>query len=376
MISTEPEGALVSCAVTRDRRNSDGAGFGSRARLRNVYSTHRWRPVRARLGPIQKRLEIVLQVLRILGPCLPVYARGPVFAGPVESLAQPVNVHQIGQGSESHLRRSFRQHRYPLLFRRYAARISRHSTYFPTTVPCSGAPLSSTGSARIAFPRFVGNIRALRLPAARSAALRCLRLAVPRERSAVFVSPAATERQAAGLELVTRYPPPGILPWRRQELPSSWGAPIPGCPCSQTPAGRNDPDHNRPLAWPPLEERRRRRRETDFRGSIAWLPGSLSTHHDAGYPNTAQDSLPGAGQALLDGLPTRRAPTKGFKLTSCSLSPFPKLAWHNPLLCSIVSEKIAPQETRNREEEPVLLRNVWNGSFTHKFRQGASFSGS
>jgi len=44
-----------------------------------------------------------------------------------------------------------------------------------------------------------------------------------------------------------------------------------------------------------------------------------------GYPLAAQDSLPGAGQALLDGLSTRRAPMKGFKLTSCSLSSFPKL---------------------------------------------------
>ena len=56
-------------------------------------------------------------------------------------------------------------------------------------------------------------------------------------------------------------------------------------------------------------------------------------------PDPTQDSLPGAGQALPDGLSTRRAPTKGFKLTSCSLSSFPKLAWRNPLLCSRVSGK-------------------------------------
>jgi hypothetical protein len=42
-------------------------------------------------------------------------------------------------------------------------------------------------------------------------------------------------------------------------------------------------------------------------------------------PSTAQGSLPGAGQALLDGLDTRRVPTKGFQLTSCSLSSFSKL---------------------------------------------------
>ena len=50
-----------------------------------------------------------------------------------------------------------------------------------------------------------------------------------------------------------------------------------------------------------------------------------------GYPLAAQDSLPGAGQALLDGLSTRRAPMKGFKLTSCSLSSFPKLLGTIPI---------------------------------------------
>jgi hypothetical protein len=32
--------------------------------------------------------------------------------------------------------------------------------------------------------------------------------------------------------------PAGILPWRRQELPSSWRTPMPVCACSSTPAGR------------------------------------------------------------------------------------------------------------------------------------------
>ena len=44
-----------------------------------------------------------------------------------------------------------------------------------------------------------------------------------------------------------------------------------------------------------------------------------------GYPTTTQDSLPVAGQALPDGLSTRRVPTKGFKLTSCLLSSSSKL---------------------------------------------------
>ncbi|HVX62422.1 MAG TPA: hypothetical protein VHC19_17520, partial [Pirellulales bacterium] len=45
----------------------------------------------------------------------------------------------------------------------------------------------------------------------------------------------------------------------------------------------------------------------------------------ADYPNATQDSLPAAGQALPDGLFTRRVPLKGFRFTSHP--PFPSLAW-------------------------------------------------
>ena len=43
------------------------------------------------------------------------------------------------------------------------------------------ASLPSTGSSRVEFPGFLGTIKALRLPAALPAALRFLRLAVPRD---------------------------------------------------------------------------------------------------------------------------------------------------------------------------------------------------
>jgi hypothetical protein len=54
--------------------------------------------------------------------------------------------------------------------------------------------------------------------------------------------PASLRAATSGLGLVTRYPHPGILPWKQQELPSSWGTPIPVCACSPTPAGRCVPD--------------------------------------------------------------------------------------------------------------------------------------
>ncbi len=62
-----------------------------------------------------------------------------------------------------------------------------------------------------------------------------------------------------------------------------------------------------------------------FRSSIAWLSDSLCTLRDANYSNTTQHSLPVAGQALLDGVLTRKVPMKGFKFYI--LFPFPKLSW-------------------------------------------------
>ena len=42
-------------------------------------------------------------------------------------------------------------------------------------------------------------------------------------------------------------------------------------------------------------------------------------------PRPTQDSLPAAGQALPDGLSTRKVPMKGFRFASYISSPFPKL---------------------------------------------------
>jgi hypothetical protein len=46
-------------------------------------------------------------------------------------------------------------------------------------------------------------------------------------------------------------------------------------------------------------------------------------------PDTTQDSLPVAGQALLDGVRTRKVPMKGFKVVIYISFPFPKLSWRN-----------------------------------------------
>jgi hypothetical protein len=46
-------------------------------------------------------------------------------------------------------------------------------------------------------------------------------------------------------------------------------------------------------------------------------------------PHTTQDSLPAAGQALPDGLSTRKVPTKGFRLASVHLIPLSQASWRN-----------------------------------------------
>jgi len=99
---------------------------------------------------------------------------------------------------------------------------------------------------------------------------------------------------------------------------------MPVCHVQSTPAGLRTPDRYSAAAWPLVCEKQRLPRKV-FRRSIAWLSDSLSTLRRAGYPATTQDSLPAAGQALPDGLPTRRVPAKGFRVLPYISSSFPKL---------------------------------------------------
>jgi len=70
----------------------------------------------------------------------------------------------------------------------------------------------------------------LRLPAAHSAALRFLRLAVPRWRRPVSCAglpplPPGRDADPAGPGLAAPVAPFRLVPWRRQDLPGSWGTP-------------------------------------------------------------------------------------------------------------------------------------------------------
>ena len=119
--------------------------------------------------------------------------------------------------------------------------------------------------------------------------------------------------------------PTGNSPRRRQGSPKFLGNPhCPFAHVQSTPAGLLAPDHCGAAAWPLVCEQQRLPRKV-FRRSIAWLSDWLSTLRRAGHPNATQDSLPAVGQTLLDGLSTRRVPTKGFELLPYISSSFPKL---------------------------------------------------
>ena len=173
------------------------------------------------------------------------------------------------------------------------------------------------------FPCFNGTIKALRLPAAHPAALRCLRLAVPRLHSSGSLLGGRVRRQ--GLELFARCLRPGSR--RGSDRISQVPGEPQNCPFAHvqsTPAGLPAPDHCSAAAWPLVFQQQRLPRKV-FRSSIAWLSDWLSTLRSRSCLRPTQDSLPAAGQALPDGLSTRKVPMKGFRVASYISSPFPKL---------------------------------------------------
>jgi hypothetical protein len=117
------------------RRDADGAGLSSRPAFRDVHTPHGGSLVRAGFRAVEQSLQVTLQVLFVFVRRHSVHADRSVLAGSSVRFFQPVDVHQVGQRGERHLRRLFRQSRYPFLFRGHAFRISRHSSCFSVTVP-------------------------------------------------------------------------------------------------------------------------------------------------------------------------------------------------------------------------------------------------
>jgi len=195
------------------------------------------------------------------------------------------------------------------------------------------------------FPRFHGTIKALRLPAVPPAALRFLRAGGTTGSRSLSLPP-PLRAATPGLGLVTRYPPPGKLPWRRQDLSSSWGTTIPVCPCSQTPAGRHASDRLRGRRMVSAGAKTRTPTMSNISRLNSMAFGLAVYVSRCWLPFTAQDSLPGAGQALLGGLSTRRVPAKVFNSLHVRCPPFPSFLTQ----CTT----IAQIDTRTRARDTVV----------------------
>jgi len=178
------------------------------------------------------------------------------------------------------------------------------------------------------FPRFAGTIKALRLPVVLPAALRYLRLAVPRDHA----------RFAPGIAACGNAGPGGCspgIPIRDCFRGDDRNSQVPGEPqfpfahvlrprpadASLTLAGRSrgprtgndgDADNNR----------------LSRLNSMAF---GLAAYVSRGWlPVLAQGWLPGAGQALLDGLPPAGFRQKVFNSRHVSYTLLFQASWHNP----------------------------------------------
>ena len=126
------------------------------------------------------------------------------------------------------------------------------------------------------FPCFNSTIKALRLPAAHPAALRCLRLAVPR----CFTRCVRSSADECAVEAWSWST--GIS--GRDFSEETTGPPKflgnPNCPFAHVPIRRRQDCLHQTVhsaaAWPLVEQRQRLPRKV-FRRSIAWLSDSLST---------------------------------------------------------------------------------------------------
>jgi hypothetical protein len=181
----------------------------------------------------------------------------------------------------------------------------------------------SPGSSRAEFPGFLGTIKALRPPAGPPAALRFLRLAVPREH-ARFV-PTAAACGGSGPGVGHPVSPSGNASVETTESPKFLGNPHSRLRMFSDP-GR--PVRLRPTTRRPLGPRFLNNEGADH-ASVSGLNSmafgiAAYVSRDGCPPNRAR-----LASRCWSGSPgrafTRRAPLKGFQITSCELSSFPKL---------------------------------------------------
>jgi hypothetical protein len=189
------------------------------------------------------------------------------------------------------------------------------------------ASLPSTGSARARVPLLRRYYQGTPTPVSPPAALRCLRLAVPRDH-ALFRSRHTCASACRARSLVTRYPARVFFRGADRfsqvsgepQFPFAHGLrPRPADLLQTFAMQSHGPRYTNDEG---ADDQRLSRLNNMAFGLTVYVSRRWS-------PVAAQDSLPGAGQAFPDGISTRRAPTRGFQLTSCSSSSSSRLAWHN-----------------------------------------------
>ena len=124
--------------------------------------------------------------------------------------------------------------------------------------------------------------------------------------------------------------PPGIPPWRRQDLPSSWGTSIPICTCSPTPAGRYAPNHGRTHRLAPATVKTKApafinvsRLDSMASGLAVYASRGGSPHRRARLASRRWSNSPERAS-------TRKVPMKGFSGVFGTASPSPKLLGTTP----------------------------------------------
>jgi hypothetical protein len=150
------------------------------------------------------------------------------------------------------------------------------------------------------FPRFAGTIKALRLPAILPVALRCLRSTVPRDHA--YFAPSAAACRRGGPGVVRPVTPSGKSSVEKAGSPKFLGNPDfrllmffdPGRQKRLRPITRCDTVPARTTTRTPTM--------TTISGLNSMAFGLAVYVSRCRLPFTAQDSLPGAGQALLGGL--------------------------------------------------------------------------
>ena len=145
------------------------------------------------------------------------------------------------------------------------------------------------------------------------------RLAVPRVALVSF----APRRTSAPPRPGVRNP---VAPVRKFAEERTGFSQVPGepplsvCNVLATPAGLLAPDHTVQQRGP-WSSKGKGSHERSFDALVALLSDSLSTLRSADYSNPTQDSLPVAGQALLDGLFTRMVSDERFQICELHFIP-------------------------------------------------------